>query len=109
MRETAASLPPRDPSVALLSNADGAVITSGAEFIGRLVDQVANPVRWDACMATMAERGATAMIELLPGGTLTGLAKRALRGVTAVALKTPDDLGPARELLASGSDTTGEG
>ncbi|WP_068925396.1 ACP S-malonyltransferase [Planobispora rosea] len=110
MREAAASLPPRDPSVALLSNADGAVITSGTAFMGRLVDQVANPVRWDACMATMAERGATAMIELLPGGTLTGLAKRALRGVTAVALKTPDDLDSARELLErSGSGTTGEG
>ena len=50
--------------------------TDGAEFMRRLVDQVSSPVRWDACMATMADLGVTAMIELLPGGTLTGLAKR---------------------------------
>ncbi|WP_449062290.1 ACP S-malonyltransferase [Planomonospora algeriensis] len=99
LREVVASITPRDPSVALLSNADGAVVTDGGEFLGRLVDQVANPVRWDACMATMAERGVTAMVELLPGGTLTGLAKRALRDVATVALKTPDDLDAARAVL----------
>lgn len=50
-------------------------------------------------MATMAELGVTRMIELLPGGTLTGLARRGLRGVATVALKTPDDLDSARELM----------
>ncbi|WP_433241583.1 ACP S-malonyltransferase [Streptosporangium sp. CA-135522] len=101
LREVAAGVTPGDPSVTLLSNADGAVVTSGAEFVERLINQVANPVRWDACMATMSDRGVTAMIELLPGGTLTGLAKRALRGVTTVALKTPDDLDAAREVLSA--------
>jgi [acyl-carrier-protein] S-malonyltransferase len=51
-------------------------------------------------MASMAEAGTSAFIELLPGGTLTGLARRALPGVAAVALKTPDDLTAARSLLA---------
>jgi [acyl-carrier-protein] S-malonyltransferase len=41
----------------------------------------------------------TALIELPPAGTLVGLAKRALRGVELLALKTPDDLDRARELL----------
>ena len=53
----------------------------GADFVDRIVDQVANPVRWDPCMATMTDLGVTAMIELPPGGTLTGIAKRALPGV----------------------------
>ncbi|MER5649923.1 ACP S-malonyltransferase [Streptosporangium sp. NPDC002524] len=101
LREAAAGLTPADPSVTLLSNSDGAAVASGAEFMERLVTQVANPVRWDACMATMAGRGVTTMIELVPGGTLTGLAKRALRGVTTVALKTPDDLEAARAALGS--------
>jgi [acyl-carrier-protein] S-malonyltransferase len=48
----------------------------------------------------MADLGASAFIELLPGGTLTGLARRALPGVATVALKTPDDLTAARSLLA---------
>ncbi|WP_326824392.1 ACP S-malonyltransferase [Streptosporangium sp. NBC_01639] len=99
LREVAAEITPRDPSTTLLSNADGAVVTSGAAFVERLIDQVASPVRWDACMATMADQGVTAMIELVPGGTLAGLAKRALRGVTTVALKTPDDLDAARKVL----------
>ncbi|MET8051381.1 ACP S-malonyltransferase [Streptosporangium sp. NPDC005286] len=104
LREAASGLTPADPAVTLLSNSDGAAVTSGADFLERLVTQVANPVRWDACMATMAERGVTTMIELVPGGTLTGLAKRALRGVTTVALKTPDDLGAARAALQSNEE-----
>ncbi|MEV0197541.1 ACP S-malonyltransferase [Nonomuraea sp. NPDC050691] len=98
LRDAALGVTPADPSVRLLSNADGQVVTSGADFLDRLVKQVSSPVRWDSCMATMAGQGVTAMIELLPGGTLTGLAKRALRGVKTVALKTPDDLDAAKEL-----------
>ncbi|MFI6291932.1 ACP S-malonyltransferase [Nonomuraea sp. NPDC050790] len=99
MRESAAAITPADPGVKLLSNADGQVVTSGADVVDRLINQVSNPVRWDLCMATMTELGVTTMIELLPGGTLTGLAKRGMRGVTTVALKTPDDLDAARELI----------
>jgi [acyl-carrier-protein] S-malonyltransferase len=99
LRKKAEILSPRDPRIALLSNRDGAVVPDGGDFLARLVDQVASPVRWDACMATMASRGVTTMIELLPGGTLTSLAKRGLSGVKTVALKTPDNLDAAREVL----------
>jgi len=99
LRSAAAAVTPADPRTRLLQNADGAVVGSGAEFLSRLIDQVAGPVRWDLCMNTMAELGVTAMIELVPGGTLTGLARRALRGVRTVALKTPDDLDAARDLI----------
>ncbi|GAA3795065.1 ACP S-malonyltransferase [Sphaerisporangium flaviroseum] len=100
MRAEAAGLPLGDPRTTLLSNADGAAVATGAEFVERLIDQVGRPVRWDRCMATMADLGATAMIELLPGGTLTGLAKRALRGIATVPLKTPDDLAAARAVIS---------
>ncbi|NUP03146.1 MAG: ACP S-malonyltransferase [Nonomuraea sp.] len=99
LSEAAAGVVPGDPRVTLLSNADGRPAATGAEFVRRLISQISNPVRWDLCMATMAELGVTRMIELLPGGTLTGLAKRGLRGVETVALKTPDDLDAARELI----------
>ncbi|MGW0463845.1 ACP S-malonyltransferase [Streptomyces sp. NPDC003027] len=88
------------PTVRYVSNKDGQVVTEGAEIIARLVGQVANPVRWDLCMETFQALGATALIEVCPGGTLTGLAKRALPGVRTVALKTPDDLDAARTLIA---------
>ncbi len=100
LRRAAAELTPADPRVTYVSNKDGATVTAGAEVVARLVGQVANPVRWDLCMETFEKLGATALIEVCPGGTLTGLAKRALPGVRTLALKTPDDLDAARELIA---------
>lgn len=97
----AQELSPADPAVRYVSNKDGQVVTGGAEVIARLVGQVANPVRWDLCMETFQALGVTGLIEVCPGGTLTGLAKRALPGVPTVALKTPDDLDAARTLAAT--------
>ncbi|MFE4830497.1 ACP S-malonyltransferase [Streptomyces sp. NPDC056672] len=99
------SLVVADPAVPYISNRDGQAVSTGAEIVTRLVGQVANPVRWDLCMETFQERGVTALIELCPGGTLTGLAKRALPGVKTLALKTPDDLDAARTLIAEHSST----
>ncbi|PDP87778.1 ACP S-malonyltransferase [Glycomyces fuscus] len=99
VRAAAAPLSPSDPTVRLLSNADGAVVGSGPEYLERLITQVSSPVRWDACTQTLADLGVTAMIELAPAGTLTGLAKRALRGVELLAVKTPDDLDRAGALV----------
>jgi [acyl-carrier-protein] S-malonyltransferase len=90
-----------DPVITLLSNRDGAVVTSGPNWVDRIVNQVANPVRWDLCMATMSDINVTALIELVPGGTLAGLAKRALPGVELLALKTPDQLDAARALVTA--------
>ncbi|MGW6740438.1 ACP S-malonyltransferase [Streptomyces sp. NPDC055025] len=99
------SLVVADPAVPYISNRDGQAVSTGAEIVTRLVGQVGNPVRWDLCMETFQERGVTALIELCPGGTLTGLAKRALPGVKTLALKTPDDLDAARTLIAEHSST----
>ena len=90
---------PRDAVVGLLSNADGAVVRDGREAVNRLIAQIANPVRWDLCQETLAHLGVTGMIELAPGGVLAGLAKRTLRGVETVAVKTPDDLEAAADLI----------
>jgi [acyl-carrier-protein] S-malonyltransferase len=89
----------QDPAITLLSNRDGGVVASGASWVERIVAQVAAPVRWDLCMQTMGTLGVTALVELVPGGTLTGLAKRALPGVELLALRTPNQLDAARELL----------
>lgn len=96
----AASENPADPRTPLLSNRDGAVVTSGADYLGRIVAQVANPVRWDLCMATMLDLGVTGLLELLPAGTLTGIAKRQMKGVETFALNTPDQLDAARAFVA---------
>jgi [acyl-carrier-protein] S-malonyltransferase len=101
LARAAASTVVKDAAATLLSNADGAVVTSGAAWVDRIVAQVAAPVRWDLCMKTMSDIGVTALIELVPGGTLTGMARRALPGVELLALKTPDQLDAARELIAA--------
>jgi [acyl-carrier-protein] S-malonyltransferase len=88
----ARSMSTHDPRIHLLSNADGRVVHDGRDVLARLVAQVSRPVRWDLCMATMADLGVTGLIEIPPAGTLTGLAKRALPGVETLALNTPDDL-----------------
>ncbi|MDL2079430.1 ACP S-malonyltransferase [Streptomyces sp. GXMU-J15] len=103
LAEAAKELSANDPKVAYVSNKDGQAVATGAEVLQRLVGQVANPVRWDLCMETFKELGVTALLEVCPGGTLTGLAKRALPGVKTLALKTPDDLDAARELIAEHS------
>jgi len=100
LREAAAGMTVRDPAIVLISNADGAPVKSGRDWLERIVTQVSTPVRWDRCMHTMAGLGASALVELPPGGTLTGLARRALPQLERVALKTPDDLDAARSLLA---------
>ncbi|SHK23810.1 [acyl-carrier-protein] S-malonyltransferase [Pseudonocardia thermophila] len=105
LRSHAEGISPTDPTLPLLSNADGAVVTTGAEALTRLVAQVTRPVRWDACMATLGELGVTAVIELPPAGTLVGLVKRDLKGVATLALKSPDDLEKAAALIADHADT----
>jgi [acyl-carrier-protein] S-malonyltransferase len=81
-----------DPRTRLLSNADGQVVHDGQDVLRRLVGQVASPVRWDLCMAAMADLGVTGLLEMPPAGTLTGIAKRNLKGVELFALNTPDQL-----------------
>ena len=99
LRAAAADHDVSDPGVTLVSNRDGAVVADGREVLDRLVAQVSNPVRWDLCMERFTTLGVTAIIELPPAGTLVGLAKRALKGVELLAVKTPDDLDAARTLI----------
>ncbi len=90
-----------DPAATLLTNAGGEQVTSGSKFVELMVAQVSSPVRWDLCMAKLLELGVTGLIEMSPAGTLVGLAKRSMPNVEAVALKTPENLQAARELLAN--------
>ncbi|MGH3615672.1 MAG: ACP S-malonyltransferase [Pseudonocardia sp.] len=106
LRGHARSLEPADPVRPMLSNADGAVVTDGADALHRMVAQVTRPVRWDSCMATLRALGVTAVIELPPAGALVGLVKRERNGTATLALKTPDDLDAAADLIAEHAGST---
>jgi [acyl-carrier-protein] S-malonyltransferase len=95
----AAGLTPNDPTLPIWTNQDGSRVASGARFVELLVGQVSSPVRWDLCMQSFQDAGVTGIIEVAPAGALVGLAKRALKGVPSVAIKTPDDLPAAFDLL----------
>lgn len=87
------------PTLAIWSNRDGNLVTSGSSFLGLLVEQVSSPVRWDKCMDSFAAAGVTGIIEVAPAGALVGLAKRGLKGIPTIAVKTPDDMQAAIDML----------
>jgi [acyl-carrier-protein] S-malonyltransferase len=101
LRALAATITTSAPSVGVLSNKDGAVVTEGAEVLDRIVNQIANPVRWDLCMETLISLGVTGVIEVAPAGTLVGLIKRAAPSIEQFAFKSPDDLDAARAFVAN--------
>jgi len=88
----AAAIVTAEPTATLLSNRDGKPVTSAAAAMDTLVAQLTQPVRWDLCTATLHEHNVAAIVEFPPAGTLTGIAKRELRGVAARAVKSPADL-----------------
>ena len=99
LSEYAKTLTPQDPKMSLFTNASGELEPSGEKFVELMVRQVSNPVRWDLCMASMLKQGVSAIIELSPAGTLTGLAKRSMPGVELVAVKTPENIDAALSLI----------
>ncbi|BBZ52069.1 ACP S-malonyltransferase [Mycobacterium heidelbergense] len=91
----AAAVMTAEPTATLLSNRDGKPVASAAAAMDTLVAQLTQPVRWDLCTEYLregTENTVTAIVEFPPAGTLTGIAKRELRGVTARAVKSPADL-----------------
>ncbi len=97
MEHLARAVSTHDPRTLVISNADGRAIHDGRDVLDRIVGQVARPVRWDLVMQTMLDLGVTGILEMPPAGTLTGIAKRAMKGVETFALKTPDQIEAARD------------
>lgn len=88
-----------NPEISIWSNRDGEPVESGQEFLDLMVNQVSNPVRWDKTMDSMQSANVSVMIELLPAGALSGIAKRAMPNTVAIAIKTPADLDKVAEAL----------
>lgn len=97
LKDLAAAITSQQLTMPFISNADGEAVNDGHEVLTRIVNQIANPVRWDLCMARLESMGVTGVIELPPAGTLVGLLKRAAPQIESFALKSADDLVAARE------------
>jgi [acyl-carrier-protein] S-malonyltransferase len=87
------------PTCSFISNKDGQIIADSTKLKNRLISQITSPVRWDLCQAKMIELGVTGMLELAPGGVLTGIAKREMPGVELFAIKSPEDIDTAQAFI----------
>jgi [acyl-carrier-protein] S-malonyltransferase len=99
LRTAAAEVDAQDPTTPIYTNSDGTRVLTGTRYRDLLVGQVSNPVRWDLCMESFVADGVTGVIELAPAGALVGLVRRSIKGLPTVAVKTPDDLTAAIEML----------
>lgn len=98
----------RTPRVPLVSNADGGLLGDRTLLLRHLVEQLTAPVRFDRCLDSLRRLGVTATVELAPAGVLTGLVRRELPDVHAVALRGPDDLDEARQVVRSVAESWSE-
>jgi [acyl-carrier-protein] S-malonyltransferase len=81
------------PAFPVVANATAGPVTSSAEAVRLLGDQLTAPVRWVECVRALATLAPGArFIELGPGTVLSGLLKRILPETTSVALGTAADV-----------------
>ncbi len=95
----------REAELQVYANVDARAHVSGPEWSGLLGAQLCSPVRWRQTLHNLGDAGATVVVELGPGGVLTGMARRTLGGVSTLSVATPADLDRLLNLLATPSDS----
>ena len=83
----------RDAKVPVLSNSDPNPSSDGELLKQRLKHQMTTGVRWRETMANLTVGGIDTLVEIGPGNVLSGLAKRAMKGVTISQIASSGDLG----------------
>ena len=89
MRAVLAGITFRDPTPALLANADAHLITTADGCRAELVDHLTTGVDWVGAVQAMHARGVTTFIEIGPGRVLTGLIRRIASDAVTLALDDP--------------------
>ena len=102
LRQHLARIDWRDTDLPVVSNADGGSVRDGSGWPERLVAHLVQPVRWRACMQTLAGLSTT-WIEAGPGSTLAAFAKRAHPEVRVLGVSNPADV---NELPTQGAETS---
>lgn len=90
--EAALAIPAwRTPRVPVVANVDAVPHADG--WPGLLSQQLTAPVRWRDTVGHLVEDlGAKVLVELGPGGVLTGLARRCATGTTTISIGAPEDV-----------------
>jgi len=92
------------PEVPVVANVDARVHTDAAEWAGLLSAQLCSPVRWRQSLEVLSGRGSDLIVELGPGGVLTGMVRRATPDVKGVSVAVPDDLDKLMDTVAGVED-----
>lgn len=93
----AASL--RAPRTTVIANVDACPHQEPAEWSELLVEQLSSPVRWRSTIERLASDGTSTLVEVGPGGVLSGLARRIVPEVGTASLATPEDVERFAEAL----------
>jgi len=88
------------PEIPVVANVDARVHDDPVEWPSLLSAQLCSPVRWRQTLAVLAELGTTAVVEVGPGGVLTGMARRVLPELRAAAVATPADIDELVDVLS---------
>lgn len=78
----------RKPDIPVVHNVNADVAEDPAEIRRLLSAQLYSPVRWQDCVLTMKERGASRLMECGPGKVLTGLVRRIDGDLEAASIST---------------------
>jgi [acyl-carrier-protein] S-malonyltransferase len=92
------------PEVPVVANVDARVHTDAGEWPGLLSAQLCSPVRWRQSLEVLSGRGATSIVELGPGGVLTGMVRRSTPDVMGVSVAVPDDLDKLMDTVSGVDD-----
>ena len=90
----------RDPIGSVIANVDAADHPRSDDWPDLLKAQLCSPVRWRQTLRCLEDCGFTTFVELGPGSTLTGMAKRTLKEAKLISVGTPNDLDGLLEALA---------
>ncbi len=89
------------PEVPVVANVDARVHNDPGEWPGLLSAQLCSPVRWRQTLETLDGLGATVLVEVGPGGVLSGLARRAAPDLQALSVAAPGDLDALMDAVAT--------
>ena len=98
------SLVVADPAAPVVANVDAEPKRTGREAIEALIRQVSAPVRWEAVVRRLMADGVETLIEVGPGGVLSGLTRKIDRSVSATCVHDPSSLEAVETTLRATAD-----
>ncbi|WPD19941.1 ACP S-malonyltransferase [Thermaerobacter composti] len=92
LAEVLAQVPLRPARIPVVANVTAEPVTDPERIRELLVQQVHRPVRWEQSVRRMQAEGITRLVEMGPGKTLTGFARRIDRSLEAVPAGTVEEI-----------------